>query len=298
MHVFGIGQASLDVIGTIEAYPPPDVKCEFQGAVLEGGGPVATALVALSRWGKKCALAGVAGDDPFGVMIRDSLKKEGIDLAGLLIRPGTSSQFAFIAAEPETGRRTIFWQRPSGKPLGPGEIRPDTLKRAKIIHTDGLFPEASLAACREAVKRGVPTVVDAGTWREGMADIARCSDFLIASESCGKAISGSDSPLDACRRILEYGPRLAVVTLGARGYVAAFEGRTIRVPAYPVKAVDTTGCGDVFHAGFIYGLLRKWDFEKSLDFGSWAASRVSLRLGGRAGIPGLAEVRKKLAGFG
>ena len=67
--------------------------------------------------------------------------------------------------------------------------------------------------------------------------------------------------------------------------MALVEGRLIERPAYKVEAVDTTGCGDVFHAGFIYGLLQGWKIEKSLDFAAWAAAMVSLKLGGRAGIP-------------
>ena len=66
---------------------------------------------------------------------------------------------------------------------------------------------------------------------------------------------------------------------------AAEHGR----PAYPVEAVDTTGCGDVFHAGVVYGLLAGWEIEKSLDFAAWTGAMVSLELGGRAGIPSVAE---------
>ena len=68
-QVFGLGQCSLDYIGKVDVYPPPDVKCEFSDMVIQGGGPVATALVALSRWGVSCAFAGVVGDDMFGTMI-------------------------------------------------------------------------------------------------------------------------------------------------------------------------------------------------------------------------------------
>jgi sugar/nucleoside kinase (ribokinase family) len=82
---------------------------------------------------------------------------------------------------------------------------------------------------------------------------------------------------------------LVGVTLGKEGYLAQDRGRLIRRPAYPVAAVDTTGCGDVFHAGFIYGLIKGWTVDRSLDWGAWAASRVSLKLGGRAGIPPLPE---------
>lgn len=72
-EVYGLGQCSLDYIGKIKSYPPADSKCEFTGLVIQGGGPVATALAALSRWGITCALAGVVGDDPFGHQIRAGL---------------------------------------------------------------------------------------------------------------------------------------------------------------------------------------------------------------------------------
>jgi sulfofructose kinase len=83
------------------------------------------------------------------------------------------------------------------------------------------------------------------------------------------------------------------VTLGSKGYVAWVEGRVIQRPAYPVAAVDTTGCGDVFHAGFIYGLIQGWKTEQSLDFAAWSAAMVSLRVGGRSGIPTLQEIAEQ-----
>ena len=296
VQVFGLGQCSLDYLGKIKDYPPPDRKCEFSDLVIQGGGPVATALAALARWSVSCAFAGVRGDDFFGSMIQASLDEEGIDTRGLVVRKGYESQFAFIAAEPGIARRTIFWRRPTGPPLKPEEIDYRMLESAKIFHTDGRFMEASLAAGRGARKAGVAVVVDADTFHEGLIELAGLCDYFIASEHFAAAFLKGNSPKEACRRIAGLGPRAAAVTLGERGYVALAEGRMIERAAYPVEAVDTTGCGDVFHAGFIYGLIRKWDYEKCFDFASWAAARVSLKLGGRTGIPSLREIQEK--GFG
>ncbi len=284
-QVFGLGQCSLDYIGKIDSYPPPDVKCEFYDMIIQGGGPVATALVALSRWNVSCAFSGVIGDDLFGSTIKSSLDDEGIDTSGLLVRRGFDSQFAFIAAEPGVGRRTIFWQRPTGSPPGIDEINYNTLRRAKVFHTDGLFLDASIAASRAAREAGVKIVVDAGSLSEGMLDLARSSDYFIASETFAQELVGDDNPLKACRMLSELGPHLVGVTLGANGYIALAEGRVIKEPAYPVDAVDTTGCGDVFHAGFVFGLIQGWNVEKSLDFAAWSAAMVSREMGGRAGIP-------------
>jgi sulfofructose kinase len=284
MDIFGLGQCSLDVIGRIPAWPLPDTKCEFHDMVIQGGGPVATALVALSRWGLSCHFAGVVGDDSFGRQIAGFLRDEGVELSGLVERPGERSQFAFIAAEPG-GRRTLFWQRPTGRALESAELRRDVLRSCRVLHTDGLFIEASLAAAAEAKRGGVLVTADAGTLREGMLELARLSDCFVSSELFARALVGGDDPLGACRRILELGPRIAGVTLGARGYAAIFDGRTIVKPACAVEAVDTTGCGDVFHAGLTYGLARGWDPEKSFDLAAWASAQVATRLGGRAGIP-------------
>jgi sulfofructose kinase len=286
-EVYGLGQCSLDYIGMIKSYPPADSKCEFTGMVIQGGGPVATALAALSRWGIRCTFIGVIGDDPFGMQVRAGLEAEGIDLQGLLIRHGFESQCAFIAAEPGLGRRTIFWQRPTGPPLGPEELDFDLIRRAKVFHTDGLFPEASLAAAKAAREAGVQVVVDAGSLREGMLDLASWSGYFIASSTFARSLVGKDDPVLACREMAARCPGLVGVTLGKEGYVALDRGRLIRRPAYPVAAVDTTGCGDVFHAGFIYGLIKGWTVDRCLDWGAWAASRVSLKPGGRAGIPPL-----------
>ncbi len=291
-EIFGLGQCSLDCIGKVDAYPPPDVKCEFTGMVIQGGGPVATALVALSRWGLSCYFAGLAGDDLFGRLIRESLAEEAVRTDGLVMREGRLSQFAFIAAEPAKGRRTIFWHRPTGAEIRPDEIDAEALRRSRVLHTDGLFMEAALFAARTAREAGIPVVVDAGTLRDGMLELARLSDCFIASETFARALTGGDQPLEACRKLSALGPRVAGVTLGERGYVALAEGRVIQRPAYAVEAVDTTGCGDVFHAGFTYGLARGWTAEKSLDLGAWAAARVSLQMGGRAGIPSRAAMKE------
>jgi len=291
-QVFGLGQCTLDYIGKVKAYPPPDVKCEFSDMVIQGGGPVATALVALTRWGVSCAFAGVIGDDFFGSMISASLDKEGVDTSGMLVRKGFDSQFAFIVAEPGVGRRTIFWRRPTGSPPNPKELDGRIIRKATVFHTDGIFPEASLAGAKVAKEAGVHVVVDAGSLREGMIELARMSDYFLASESFANAFAGEDKALDACYKLAELGPRVVGVTLGPKGYVALADGKLIKRPAYAVEAVDTTGCGDVFHAGFIYGLMQRWNVEKSFDFAAWAAAMVSLKLGGRAGIPSLADWKK------
>ncbi len=250
--------------------------------------------MALSRWGLDGYLAGVTGDDDFGQKILAFLAGEGVDVRGVQIRRGGQSQFAFIISETSNARRTIFWQRPTGRPLGPDEIDRDILLQSSLLYTDGLFAEASLYACRKAKDAGIPVMVDAGTLREGMFEMAGMSDCFIASQTFSDAFA--ETPAETCRKLAGMGVKLAGVTLGEKGYVALTEGRFLQKAAYPASACDTTGCGDVFHAGVAYGLVRGWSAEKALDLGAWAAAQASTQMGGRKGIPEKRALEEKYGG--
>ncbi len=154
IDVFGLGQCALDYIGIIEQFPKSDAKCEFHDLVIQGGGPVATALVALQRWGFRCAFCGVLGEDAFGDHILEDLKREQVDVSTVKIRPESSSQFAFSVAEPANGQRTIFWRRPTGSELQPDEIDLSLLRRSGVLLTDGIFPDATIETCKIARKAG------------------------------------------------------------------------------------------------------------------------------------------------
>ena len=238
---------------------------------------------------------GVVGDDAMGRQITNSLQAENVNTSQIIIRQGFDSQFAFIAAEKNGGKRTIFWRRPTGQRAMAKELNYDMIRQARVFHTDGLFPEASLAAARIAKEAGVIVVVDAGTLREGMLELAKYSDYFIVSEVFARNFINMDDPRKACKELQNLGPQIVGVTLGDRGYLALHHDRWIERPAYKVKAVDTTGCGDLFHAGITLGILKKWDFWKTLDFSSWAAASVSTKLGGRAGIPSLDEYQSQVS---
>jgi len=290
--VYGLGQCALDFLGIIHNYPSPDSKCEFTNLVVQGGGPIATALVALTRWGLSCAFSGLLGDDEYGRKILKSLQAENVDTSRVIIREECDSQVAFAMAEPGTGQRTIFWRRPTGMDLAPEEIDRDLIQTTGIFHTDGIFPEASLAACQIAKANAVPVSVDAGSMRPGMLEIARHADYFLASETFARDFAPGADPEDVCHRLAGFGPGVVCVTQGDQGYVALYQNKIIKNPAYPVKTVDTTGCGDLFHAGFIYGITQKWDIEMCFDFGAWAAAMVSRYLGGRKGIPTIKECQE------
>jgi ribokinase len=297
MKVAGIGQCALDHLFAIDSFPALDTKKEVIDWTITGGGPVATALVGLSRLGITCHFYGIIGDDEAGQKISESLRSENININGLVIRPRSNSQVAFIAVEKETGRRTIFWKRPSSEPLSPYELPDDFLDNTDFLLVDGLMAEASVYAVRKAKEKNIPVMLDAGRVREGMIELASLCDYVVSSEEFAKELFREDKLFDPEKAVIDMkslGPKAVTITLGERGCITAAGDELFYTPAFKVEVVDTTGAGDVFHGGYIYGLLQKWDIKDVVRFASAFAGLKCRKLGGRAGIPDLEEVKQLL----
>jgi ribokinase len=289
VRVVGIGQCAWDYLAVVDSFPPVDTKQEVREWQEQGGGPVATALVALARLGIPCDFFGVTGDDVEGGRIRESLVSEGIGIQGVITRSDASSQTAFIAIERGSGTRTIFWRRPSGEPLQPEELPDDCLDDCVFLLLDGLMTDVSLFAARQARELGIPVMLDAGRVRPGMLEIAKLCDYLVASEQFAIDLGWDGRPESFLSTAQELKAPVVTITLGKRGSVTFHTDEILTVPAFPVDTVDTTGAGDVFHGGYLFGILRGLDLPDTIRFASAVAALKCTRIGGRTGIPDLAK---------
>ena len=295
MLVVGIGQCAWDTLAMVDRFPQIDTKKEVLSWEEQGGGTLGNEMAALSRLGVPCRFSSVVGDDREGAAIRRSLADEGVDITGVVTRAKSRSQKAFIVIDRSAGTRTIFWTRPSGDPLRPEELPPEFLRGADFLLLDGVMQDISLFAAREARKAGVPVMLDAGKTREWMPELARLCDYVVASEEFARDMLGwKDDPGSFRQEVGKHGLRTTTVTLGSRGSVTFAGDEIISCPAFPVAVVDTTGAGDVFHAGYLYGLIRKLPLEDTVRFASAAAALACRKVGARAGIPTLAEVQDLL----
>ncbi len=297
MKIVGLGQCALDHSFVIDFLPEPDTKKEVMQWEINGGGPVATALVSLSRLGMDCTFHGIIGDDEAGVKIRDSLEREHIHTTGLITRPDSHSQAAFIAVEKATGKRTIYWKRPSAETLRPEELTDDFLAGADFLLIDGLMSEVSMHAVKRAKEKSVPVMLDAGRVRQGMIELAHASDYVVCSEEFARefcADSGDFIPEKALEKMQAFNAKALTLTLGSRGSFTLTGKELFHTPAFRVEVLDTTGAGDVFHGGYIYGLLQNWELKDVTRFASACAALKCRKLGGRSGIPDLKEVENLL----
>jgi sulfofructose kinase len=289
-QVVGLGQCSLDILGRMNCYPELDQKVELTSLLMQGGGPVATALVTLARLGIETAMVGATGDDQFGQQIRKELSEEKIDCTHLLVQPGTSSQVAFIAVDAR-GHRNIFWHRGTASPEIPQSLERFLPASVRLLHLDGLHPEVAVAAAKLARNRQVTTMLDGGTLRPGMEPLLPLIDHLVVSEKFARQFSSDSDPDVILRRLAAYGAQAVTITFGSLGSRSIdSEGRIFCQKAYAMDVLDTTGCGDVFHGGYIYGLLQKWPLPRILEFAAACAALKTRAVGGRTAIPGLQEV--------
>jgi ribokinase len=156
--------------------------------------------------------------------------------------------------------------------------------------------DVSLAAVKRAREMDIPVLLDAGSARPGMSELARRCDYVVASEVFAEGLGWELTPQALLKESESLGVRALTITRGEDGSITVAGGQIIRMPAFKIEAVDTTGAGDVFHGGYIFGLLHGWDLERVVRFASAVAAIKCRRIGGRAGIPRLDEVMQFLQG--
>ncbi|MDA0838799.1 MAG: PfkB family carbohydrate kinase [Planctomycetota bacterium] len=297
IDILCIGHVAWDVFLPLKKFPEEDSKAVIHEWSESGGGPASNAAYLLTRWGAQTAFAGVVGGDANGYRIIDEFKAAGTDTSLIQIDEKVPTPHSTIIVNEQNGSRTILNRRKEKAPcvLGPSadEMRP------KVILLDGHELDASL----DAIERfpDAQTVLDAGALREATRVLAGKVDYLLASKRFTEELTGVDQ-LDnpdqwrrALRGLHETGCETAAFTLGAKGLVYELENECVHLPAFKVKAVDTTAAGDIFHGAFAFGLLQKMGLVQCLIFSSMAAALSVERPGGRNSIPALQEVEAALS---
>ena len=287
--ITALGYCSIDHLCLIPKVPEDD-KVEISELLISGGGPAATAAITAARLGASTAYLGAIGDDENGKQILKDLKKENVQVSGVMIRPGAISPAAYCWVEGNTGKRSIAWSRGSVKALRVKEVKKELICSSRILLLDGHHPEAAIRAAKLAKKYGTKVLLDGGTFRPHMKDLMDLSDVVIASEVFARQMTGSNDVKCALMKIYAYGPEWAVITLGAKGSLAYDGKKFFAQKSFKINVVDTTGAGDVYHGAFAYKYLACKDLAEIMRFSSAVAAMKCRKLGGRNGIPKINSV--------
>ena len=291
IDVLCVGAGTYDLVYSVDRHPQPDEKIRATSFIGCGGGPAANAAVTVACLGLQAAFAGYLGRDIFGNAHINELQQAGVN-TDLVARGGYSSALSVVMVKPDGSRALVNYRTPESF-LSTGSVdfsRVDT----RVILFDGHEPFISPPLAKAARQRGITTVLDAGSIHSGTEELASLVDYLVCSERFGLDFTGADSEDKALEKLGSYAPSV-IITVGDRGLVWKNAAGSGRLQAYKVRAVDTTGAGDVFHGALAACLARKKDWIESLCYASAAGALCCTKIGARLGIPGKDEVEEFLA---
>lgn len=295
--VVGFGLNAVDHLVTVPRYPAFNTKTRLIEHQQLAGGQVSSAMVGLQRLGLSASYIGKVGDDYEGRLLIGSLLSEGVECAGVIVAPGARTQSAVIIIEQFSGERTILWHHDEGTRIAPDEIEQAAITRARVLHLDGYDTQAAIQAARWAHEAGMAVTMDLDTAYRGLDELLPLVDFLIMSHGLANELSGVMDERAALKQLHErFGCYLVAMTQGARGALAFVEDQFIASPAFrPPVCRDTTGAGDAFRAGFIYGLVQGLSVEETMRTANAVAALKCRELGARAALPSAEELQRFLA---
>ncbi len=294
VDLVGVGLNATDTLIHVSTFPLSGSKIEYEAETVMPGGQVATTVIACQTWGLRTRYVGKLGDDDASRLHTREFLRTGAE-AHVIYVPATQSARSLILVD-RTGERTVLCRRDERLILQPAELNREWIVNARALHVDGHDTAAATVAARWAREAGVLVVADLDDAYEGVEDLLPNIDFLIVSRDFPARLTGKAELKTALREMQSrYGCRLAAATLGADG-VLAWDGEHFHhAPAFRVPVVDTTGAGDIFHAGFIYALLQGWPLPRSLDFSCAAAAINCMAEGARGGICSVDQIESFMA---
>ncbi len=288
--VLGLGESSIDHLCLVGDSSSPGRDQRLEGYSEQPGGQVATAMLGCARLGLRAAFAGNVGDDAAARVVLAPLDEAGVEISGVHRIEGAPTRTAVVLVDRESGERTLFWYRDPRLALNPAQLARREILNARVLLIDAEDPDAAAWAARVARDAGIAVVLDADRhWPEATA-LLKLVDFPIVACSFAEALGQTGRADDGLRALVTHGAKLAVVTLGAGGASARTDSQAFESAAYHVQARDTTGAGDAFHAGFIWGLLQGQGAEACLRSANAAAAINCQALGAQGRLPTESEL--------
>ena len=294
VDLVGVGLNATDTVIPLKTYPVSGSKVEYRSANVLPGGQVATTVIACQHWGMRTRYVGKLGEDSAAALHWGEFARAGVETQIVTVPGGVSAQ-SLILVDNE-GERTVLIRRDERLQLSPGELERPWIENARALHVDGYDTAAATQAARWARAAGIPVIADLDELYPGVEELLENIDYLIVSRDFPCRLM-QDKDLERSLRGMQarYGCLLTAATLGPDG-VVAWDGEQFHTTAaYRVPAVDTTGAGDIFHAGFIYGLMQGWPLDRRLDFACAAAALNCMQVGARGGIQTLEKIEELMA---
>jgi ribokinase len=293
-----LGDVLVDISLLVPHYPTVGGDVEAWQLEKSPGGSAANFAVAVAKMGLRSAFLGKVGSDEEGRFLYEDLKHEGVDVSHLRFAERTGTVLVVVDGD---GQRTMFSFRGSTTQYGPDEVDCDLIASSSIVHVSGYAlihapqRDAALRAMEHARQANVPVSLDPGPHiniaeQNTVTRALRLTTLILPDLAEAQLLTNQVNPEDAANKLLNLGPKIVALKLGEHGSMIATGDQHLLIPSLRVNAVDTTGAGDAFDAGFIAGFLKGWTLRAAGEFANATAALKITKRGARTGLPTLNEV--------
>lgn len=294
MKIMCVGQSAYDITLPLDHYPIENKKVRLEKMVECGGGSASNCAYLLSKWGMETYFAGIIGNDYYGEKIRKEYEEVGVNTKYLQISDKYKTTSSYIIANTSTGTRTILTSRDKEIKMSPVNVE----EKMDFILFDGYEKEFSLKVIEQNPE--AITVLDAGSVKEATLELAHIVDYVVCSHDFAEELSKVKIDYEDINTIVEAYQELkkiikgnVIITLEELGCFTCVNGLYKIVPSIKVKAIDSTGAGDLFHGAFVYALANGFDLEKTMRFSNITGALSVEQIGSRFSIPELERVEQK-----
>ena len=298
MKILCIGHAAYDITIPVLTYPVENTKNRVHDRIECGGGPACNAAYLLGCWKSDVEFVGVVGDDAYGKKIKAELDHVGVKTEHMQLNDQYTTTSSFIIANTSNGTRTILTYRPD-EMIYQADI---SLQQPDIILIDGQEYELSKKVLKQYPK--AISIIDAGRPVPEVIELAHMVNYLVCSHEFAEEMTGlklknaNKETLEACYfKMKEIFQNEIIITLESTGSLYQDQGKVKLMPTISVKAVDSTGAGDLFHGAFTYGISKKLPLEKVMQIATVAGGISVTKIGGRNSVATKEEMRAYIYDF-
>ena len=298
MKILCLGHISYDITFPVEKFLTENKKIRVKERIECGGGPASNAAYLLGKWGSEVYIAGLVGNDTYGQKIKQEFLEANVNTKYLEMRENYQTSNSIIINNTSIGSRTVLSYRASEEIMANFELdfEPD------IILIDGHEYEASLKVL-ERYPNAI-SIIDAGRPTDKIVELATKVNYAVCSKEFAETVTGIMIDYEKAETILKLYHKMEekfkgtiVVTLESKGSLYKYDGHVGIMDAIKVKALDSTGAGDLFHGAFAYGLSKNYDLNTILTIATVAGGISVTKIGGRASVATQEEMRQYIHDF-
>ncbi len=291
MKAVCIGHSTYDTTLPLNEYPTENLKYRIEKKVECGGGPASNGAYLLAKWGISTSILSIVGDDYYGKKVIEDFQNIGADIKYLETKKNHATSSSYIIANMQNGSRTIITSKRN--PIR--KLEQDIKIEADLILIDGEHPETAKDVLLQNKK--ATSILDAGRLNEDTKMLGKLVTYVVCSKDFAEEFANikidynnQDTIVKCYNELKSYFKTNIIITLEDKGSFTEINGIYEQIPSIKVKAIDSTGAGDIFHGAFAYFIGKNYPLKEAIHYASITGAISVTRIGSRYSIPDLEEV--------